>query len=294
MRGSPRAVVFGAGRVSRPTQSLDGLVVFAQQSIERVIERAPITTADAPAPVVRLVSDGNQIPRRTGVTRDGSTIVYENEAISGREIWRKDLRTGIAQLFLSVQSKTVVNPTISPDGTLIAFTADNGEEGLPAVAGGTAYTVSVGGGVPRKLCEHCSFFEFAADNGHAAIITEPAGSIDMIDIANGTRVPLILKPDKGSLTRPTFSPDGRWLAFRSATGQEAESYLSAATGNASVASAQLIDEPTTTGRPAGWTPDSRVLYLLLDADGARCLWGQRVDPATGRLVGKPYVARHFH
>ena len=32
-----------------------------------------------------------------------------------------------------------------------------------------------------------------------------------------------------------------------------------------------VDEPTTTGRPAGWSLDGSVLYLLLDADGFRCL-----------------------
>jgi hypothetical protein len=56
---------------------------------------------------------------------------------------------------------------------------------------------------------------------------------------------------------------------------------------------QQIDEPTITGRPAGWSPDSSVLYLLLDTDGFRCLWGQRVDRA-GRLVGKPFAVRHLH
>jgi hypothetical protein len=55
-----------------------------------------------------------------------------------------------------------------------------------------------------------------------------------------------------------------------------------------------IVEPTTTGRPAGWSLDSPVLYLMLDTDGFRCLWGQRIEPATGALVGKPYAVRHFH
>jgi len=55
-----------------------------------------------------------------------------------------------------------------------------------------------------------------------------------------------------------------------------------------------IDEPTTTGRPAGWSLDGSVLYLLLDADGFRCLWGQRVDQTSGRPLGGPSPARHFH
>ena len=55
-----------------------------------------------------------------------------------------------------------------------------------------------------------------------------------------------------------------------------------------------IDEPTTSGRPCGWSLDSRVLYLLLDTDGFRCIWGQRVDHESGALIGKPFAVRHFH
>ncbi len=39
---------------------------------------------------------------------------------------------------------------------------------------------------------------------------------------------------------------------------------------------------------------SAVLYLLLDTDGFRDLWGQRIDGVSGRLEGKPYVVRHLH
>jgi Tol biopolymer transport system component len=47
-------------------------------------------------------------------------------------------------------------------------------------------------------------------------------------------------------------------------------------------------------RPAGWAPSSHLLYLLLDTDGFRCLWAQRVDSVSGRLEGIPFAARHFH
>jgi hypothetical protein len=58
--------------------------------------------------------------------------------------------------------------------------------------------------------------------------------------------------------------------------------------------AAMIDEPTVTGRAAGWSTDSTVLYLLLDTDGTRCLYGQRIDPLSGALVGTPFAVRHFH
>ena len=65
------------------------------------------------------------------------------------------------------------------------------------------------------------------------------------------------------------------------------------TGGLAASSATKVDEPTTTGRPCGWSLDSSVLYLLLDTDGTRCRWGQRVDPADGHLIGTPYTSGTF-
>jgi hypothetical protein len=99
------------------------------------------------------------------------------------------------------------------------------------------------------------------------------------------------------LDRPHLSPDGRWLAFRilkKNTG--GKSFVIRFTTGAPTSTRGLdaIDEPTTTGRPAGWSVDSRLVYLLLDADGFRCLWAQSIDATTGRPTGSPVALRHFH
>ena len=92
--------------------------------------------------------------------------------------------------------------------------------------------------------------------------------------------------------RTHASPNDKWIAFQ----RSGKVWVAPITpGNPPPETAwAAIDEPTTTGRPAGWSVDSKVLYMLLDTDGFRCLWGQRVDEATGRLVGKPFAVRHFH
>jgi Tol biopolymer transport system component len=292
LRGAPRLILLGAGSVVRPTASRDGLIVFAEPTADRVIERAPLTTADAPLPVVRLFTDGNPLPRRASVTRDGQTIVFERESTPAREIWRKDLRTGVQQVVMTVESKTTVNPTVSPDGSLIGYVIDNATEGLSVTVGGTSYVVSVDGGVPRKVCDECGLYEFTADSRHA-VVTEGDHVIKVLDIATGTAA-VLLTEQTSRIERPSLSPDDRWVAFRQTIGSTSKVFLVSATGKVRMSSAAQIDEPTTTGRPAGWSPDSRILYLLLDTDGRRCLWGQLVEPSTGRLLGKPYAVRHFH
>ena len=47
-------------------------------------------------------------------------------------------------------------------------------------------------------------------------------------------------------------------------------------------------------RSAGLLPDGRLMYLLLERDGFRCLYALRVDAATGRPAGEPFLVYHFH
>lgn len=43
-----------------------------------------------------------------------------------------------------------------------------------------------------------------------------------------------------------------------------------------------------------WSPDGKLLYFLSGRDGFRCIWAQRLDPATKRPAGLPFHVQHFH
>ncbi len=173
----------------------------------------------------------------------------------------------------------------------IGFTVSEGE-GLSVTVAGTGYVVDVAGGVPRKLCDNCGVYEFLSDS-RRAVVTAGDKAIRIVDVVSGATTDLTTLRE-GRIERPSVSPDDRWMAFRRTEGTVAKVFVGRASPGAEGSAGAQVDEPTTTGRPCGWSPDSRILYLLLDTDGARCLWGQKVDPATGRLQGKPYVVRHFH
>jgi hypothetical protein len=122
-------------------------------------------------------------------------------------------------------------------------------------------------------------------------------AIRAIDVRTGAaRDVVVVASADERVDRPHVSPDGRWLAFRIQSSSGGKSFVVRLTADQPVSTKGLepIDEPTTSGRPAGWSLDSHSVYLLLDTDGFRCLWTQRIDPATGSLVGKPFAVRHFH
>ena len=158
--GPAGALLFGASRVTGPTSSTAGVVVVSQPVAERVVERAPLSTPEAPT--IRLYSDSMPIALRASETRDGQTIVLERGSQSVREIWRRDLRTGDQQLVATVESKVGVNPTVSGDGSRIAYTSSH-VTGVSVTVSGAGYVVAVAGGVPKKLCDDCGLYEFLSD-----------------------------------------------------------------------------------------------------------------------------------
>ena len=284
--GEPQRLTLGAQDYSFPSVSRDGSIVFAATTAHRVIGRAPIAAVGDPAPAVRLYEDVRDTGGRASQTADGSRIVFERSLPDGREIWLKSLSTGQEQLIASVREPMLLNATVSPDGSKVVYTA-----------GRHGYIVDTVGGVPRQLCSDCQPHGFLSDNRRVLAMGAPVGdrTLRLIDATDGTSRVIVQSSD-GNLNRPHASPDDRWIAFRRETRVSGgKTFVAPLRLDRPVTpeQAMMVEEPTVSGRPAGWSLDSRTLYLLLDTDGWRCLWGQAVD-RNGRLVGAPFPARHFH
>jgi dipeptidyl aminopeptidase/acylaminoacyl peptidase len=274
-----------------PATGPNGEVVFARLVAERAVERASLT--DTAEPVARLYNDSEPTTWRASGTADGSKIVFEHGAGTFREIWLKNTVSGRQELVVRVPTQAPLSATVSPDGARIAYTQNSNATGF---ATGTGYVVETSGGVPRKICDSCELHGFLADNQRVLVALGDGHAIRVIDVRTGVSRDLVVSQDGSRLDRPHASPDDRWLAFRRARGSVGKTLIvKLASDRAVVADGfEAIDEPTTSGRPCGWALDSRMLYLLLDTDGFRCIWGQHVNPETGALAGKPFASRHFH
>ena len=158
---------------------------------------------------------------------------------------------------------------------------------------GSSYVIDVEGGVPRLVCEQCLLGGFLADSRRVLGVWGDRRTIGVIDTAAGTRQELVRARDS-RLNRPHASPDNRWLAFRELHDTGNRVFVVPLTpGRPQPPDAwQPVHQPTTTGRPCGWSLDGRTMLMLLDTDGFRCLWGQRVGP--GGLAGGVFPVHHFH
>jgi Tol biopolymer transport system component len=287
MIGEPQQLTLSTSFFTAAAVSRDGEIVFSAIAVARNIERLPL---DHPASVPEvLYSDSNSDEWRASTSRDGSTIVFERMNGARHEIWVKDTNTGAQRLLAPVDVAGQVNATVSPDGTRVTYVLP--QRGENPSTQGTTSIIDVAGGVPRKLCEQCAAWGFLSDS-RRVILTDRARAIQFRGSDAATDI-IAVPPGRG-VDRPSVAPDERAIAFRIGEGAASKVYVAPLSGSTPVPEHlwTRIDEPTSTGRPCGWSPDSSTLYLLLDADGFRDLWGQKVS--AGRPVGTPFVVRHLH
>jgi hypothetical protein len=282
----PTQLTFGTGRYADAAMAHDGTVAFAALTEERVIERVRLEdgqTKDA----TRLYSDGLHNAWRASTTLDGSEIAFERNVQARWEIWLRNVPTGQQSMLLSVDAPSATNATISQNGARVAYTVLDS----PAARTGRGFIVETSGGLPKQLCERCALRGFLRDNRRVLAETADRETFRLYDIAGGVSQ-AVMTAAGGDLDRPHVSPDDRWIAFR----QSDKTFVTRFTPDQPPDQKEWarVEEPTTTGRPMGWSPQSDVVYLLLDTDGFRCVYGQRIDTRSGALRGTPYPVVHFH
>jgi eukaryotic-like serine/threonine-protein kinase len=291
--GNGRRLALGSGTYRGIAISDDGQIVVADLNSERVVERAVLPQGEgvAPDPITLLV-DGHSLAARASVTADARVLVYERLTGNQTEVWQKNLFTGQQQLIATVPSPEPANPVVSDDGARVLYRVRTDATG--GFGDAAALVVDTAGGVSRPLCNSCAPYQFLPD--HRRVIAVVGPTLQIIDSLDGQRQE-VLRVSEGGADRPAVSPNGRWLAFRWNRGGAASTWVTRlpqpGEPPAPPNSWHRVEDATTTGRPAGWSADSRLLYLLLDADGYRCLWAQEID-GRGQVVGTPKAARHFH
>jgi len=209
---------------------------------------------------------------------DGSQIAYATAGDDGAnwDIWLKIIGEAGARR-LTTDPAPDFNPAWSPDGTQIAF--------LRGPSTFTVHLVSPLGGTERRLSEFPTRLQVAwSPDGHWLAATkarsggDPPGGIHLISVANGEPRALTFPKPPAFDASPSFSPDGRALAFASCAGAEGAPIC-----DVSVLALDAQLRPRGAARPltkqrlwiAGlaWTRDGR--SIVYSAGGA--LWRVRAN-----------------
>ena len=167
---------------------------------------------------------------------DGSAVAYSSDKNGGFEIYVKTLAPGGREIQLTSDGNENLQPAWSPDGTQIAFFSrkKGGIWMIPAL-GGTARRLTGFGGKPawspdgsRIVFQSVGILDYSPTG---LAITLPSSTLWMVDARGGAPTQLTQPGNpNGGHGAPTWSPDGKKIAFSSVSASLQEIWTIPANG----------------------------------------------------------------
>jgi Tol biopolymer transport system component len=221
------------------------------------------------------------------LSADGHTMAFVSSRSGDSQVWLTDLLTG-KEASLTATATNKATLSVSPDGSKVAYT-----EG----GNGRIHVIELGaGGVPaggEKVLDGVgAAVGWSADSKKVLVVAprSEGSRSTWFDLASGTATLAGTYP--GQAARSSLSPDMTWLLHGAQAGPGRDK-LQIVRLQGAGEPIQVTDGSSFEAR-ARWAPGGAVLYYISDRDGFRCLWAQRLNPATKRPEGEALAVSHFH
>ena len=292
--GAPEAITVGPGFNFKPSASADGRRIVFGNGTTVASNLWSVDVEQGSGKVTgRRVKLTEGLEKRAGLqpSADGRTVVYLAQLGTTTEVRLKDLTTGKeTRLAAGTQGTTAA---ISPDGKQVAYHA-------PSQGSNPVFVVASNGGAPRKVCDSCGRpVEWV--KGTTMLLydrdSENKRGIWVLDTATGQKRMLANLEGVGLFT-PRVSPDGKWVAFtEQGEASNRKIYLAPFGGGQAEIPRKdwsILTEGAMLDRQPYWSPAGGMIVFLSDRDGNRCVWGRRVDMASGKALGDVFGVAHFH
>lgn len=197
--------------IASPVASPDGTKVAF-----RALNALWLLTIGRPQPT-KLVSDGyfNSDP---DFTPDSRSIVYASDRAGNADLWQRNLATG-AETRLSGLPGAQLAPRVSPDGSRIAYSDQDGVTWVLDLATGTPTQVTPPLFMPGRptWSPDGNTIALAAVKPYSRRYREGTSQILTVSLSTGVLTYTEPMPHASIATRgddgPVWSPDGRYLAF---------------------------------------------------------------------------------
>jgi Tol biopolymer transport system component/predicted Ser/Thr protein kinase len=288
--GVAERVTAGAGREGFPSVAPNGRLVYASLNQNLNIWELPFAPNEARVTgELRRITGGTSQNSSPSLTPDGRTLIYDSNRTGNRDIWMRDLETG-AETALTAAPWSEGLPQITPDGTKAAYRITRDAQQSVSV-------LTVADGASQILCEDCSGPYGWLPDG-SGLLARPVADTRTINFYTlpGAAPQLVFRHPEFVLYEARFSPDGQWVAFHGLNSPTTRQMFVAPFRGQEVPVEEWIavSDGSQMDRNLVWSPDGATLYFLSDRDGFRCIWAQRLNPATKRLAGSPFSVVHFH
>jgi len=217
-------------------------------------------------------------------SEDGGLVAYESSQSGSPDIWLTQLGGGESINRTSDHQPADFSPTVSPDGSRIAF--------LSLRDGGMGtFVMPTLAGRPRKVAHSgptifYSRAQWSRDGARLAYVVSDADRfyVETRTLPSGEPRRVVLAGRKQGRFDLSWSPDERFVAYVDAPGfhaQVTQLWLLRLEDGEVV---PLTDGQANDWTPS-WSPDGRAIYFVSNRGGSSDLWVQRVD-RDGKLVGE--------
>src|SRR5262249_36607160 len=275
----------------------NGRMVFASGTGSTNIWSIPVDTERA-----RVTGERRNLTQVDGIRDDSPSLSRDGKKVAffaNNRLMVRDLATAReTQLTQELMTIRGTPPTISPDGSFVAYYLFNQENSELDV-----YSISTAGGSSRRVCENCGVPGGFSSDGTKLLTNKGSLSagyayIALVDVATG-KVADVLKDSQHYLWNPYYSWDNQWMGLLMQIGADQEHY-------------RIYVTPVENFVPAGpdkwiqltngqyhddhqqFSPDGNTIYFTSNRDGFTCIWALRLDPKSKRPVGAPFGIQHFH
>jgi Tol biopolymer transport system component/DNA-binding winged helix-turn-helix (wHTH) protein len=288
VNGAPKRLTAGAGNDLHPACSPDGRLAFTNIDIRKDLWSLPFNAnIGEPRGPLERITQGPARRENPSLSKDGRYAVFASDQFGQSSVWMRDLTTG-RELTVASSSFAHRFPAINDSGSRIAFSVY--EKGKRVVY------MSTPGGTSEKLCEEClEPTDWSRDSNSLLVFGGNPYQINRLDLASHEQTPL-LKHASYSLLYGRFSPDNEWVSFTARIRPNRARLMIAP-----VSGSRLIPESSwiaiadaSADDSSDWSSDGKILYFTSRRDGYTCVWGQKVDLVSRKLLGTPFAALHLH
>jgi hypothetical protein len=293
---TPERLTNGTGLEAQPSGSPETTLAFTVLDTDVDLWTLPIDTAALrPTGPEEPVTRDAAMDAYPTLSADGSVVVFYSNRLGATNLWMREMATG-AERVLAVDAGFPGVPVITRDGSRVLY------EGRPQTKW-FALPLSGAGASPANMshlvCDDChGIWDVTSDGKWSLTPRNGDHAIRVREAATGRTFEYLQAPDS-NIGRLRLSPDDRWVTLTNRAGGFVQVVV------APFRPGSIVDQvdqkewiPITDGNAVAnapaWSPDGRVIYYLGDTDGSVCVWGRRIDPATGRPVGDAVAVGHFH